>query len=372
MRFLIPAFVCLAVSAFAQGGAAILTLDMPPPGGEGYSSLQSGGAFPTGATSLYYNPALLAELERSTGSQFHTAYAHQDWPSGFFPGLSQTFSAASVVLPSLKGFDLGIGFFRNQLDYGQVLTQDSLNPTYHALENVYGLGAALRLGLPVSVGGTLKYYDSRLGPGESARATGWAYDLGISANPHFRPLASQGIASLEAKPAAGAAVQNMGREAWYSTPSQSDPLPRAVRGSLGLETDFADLAKASIGHEWQWSNYSARADAIRTFGVGLSLAGFRYGWAWLEDPSGGSSQRYETYQYEFDGLQSYRLWQRVKRRDFVSASEGLETGYPFKKLRFLGSSYRFNPRFVIGRRVFREDSQDLRTAQKAWFVSLAL
>jgi hypothetical protein len=373
MRFLIPAFLCLTASTFAQGGAAILPLGMPPPGGEGYSALQSGGAFPTGATSLYYNPALLAELERSTGSQLHAAFSRQTWPEGLGGISSQNFSGVSGSIPGSDGLDMGIGFFRNQIDFGTVLTSSGQSSSYHAVENVYGLGAAVRLGFPVSVGGAVKYYDAQY---SQSRVSGWAFDLGASANPHFHPAASVGVLSLETRPAAGVALQNMGPDVRYSNPEVRDPLPRVLRAALGLEAEFADLVEASVAHEWErewlqgrsWSSSSA----TRTYGVSLAVAGFRYGWAWLEDPAGGRSESYEAYQYEFEALQAYRLWRRILRWDFVSAPEAFETGYPLKAFRVLGVSFRPNPRFVIGKRAFEEDSEEFRSAQKAWFAALSI
>ncbi|GEM_PF-6682501 len=64
------------VAAQAQGGSIIITLVMPPPGGEGSSALQTGSAFADGAAAMYYNPAALAVLGRNTGSQIH--YTHSD------------------------------------------------------------------------------------------------------------------------------------------------------------------------------------------------------------------------------------------------------------------------------------------------------
>jgi hypothetical protein len=41
--------------------------------------LQDGGIFADGATSTWFNPALLADLERNTGSQAHSTHSSQDF-----------------------------------------------------------------------------------------------------------------------------------------------------------------------------------------------------------------------------------------------------------------------------------------------------
>ena len=66
-----------AALASAQGGSAIITLIMPPPGGEGFSMLQDGGPFANGAVAAYYNPALLADLtrKRALSAEWVTSHA---------------------------------------------------------------------------------------------------------------------------------------------------------------------------------------------------------------------------------------------------------------------------------------------------------
>ena len=117
------------VAAMAQGGSAIITLVMPPPGGAGYSSLQSGAAFPDGAASLYYNPATLPEISRATGSQINFTHSDQYLlPVLGIQDLSQTFWAITGVIPDPTfGTDVGIGFFRNSVHFGQSENIDANN-----------------------------------------------------------------------------------------------------------------------------------------------------------------------------------------------------------------------------------------------------
>ncbi len=124
MRFHIPGLILAAAISFSAadiGGSAVVTLVMPPPGGEGYSALQAGESLPEGAASLYY-PALLAELQRSTGSQlFYTHSRQQLLPLINLADLYQDFwSVAGVVADPSGGTDMGVGFFRNKVSFGEI------------------------------------------------------------------------------------------------------------------------------------------------------------------------------------------------------------------------------------------------------------
>src|SRR5687768_17203722 len=101
---LLMLFGLVVASAHGQGGSAIVTLVMPPPGGEGYSILQSGGMFADGANATYYNPALLADLERQTGAQVHYSLSHQNLlPALGLSDLNNVYWGVAAVAPDPKG-----------------------------------------------------------------------------------------------------------------------------------------------------------------------------------------------------------------------------------------------------------------------------
>lgn len=391
MRILVPALFCAAAAgAFAQGGGAIITLVMPPPAGDGYSALQSGGAVPAGAASVYYNPALLSGLQQATGSQIHFAHSEQALlPALDLPDdMRQDFTGVSFVIPGSRGFDFGVGLYRNRIDFGPNLAAsgDSGAAPFGALETVHGLGFGLRLGLPVSVGGAVKYYDSDLGSfvdssGGSRRAdaTGWAFDLGILALHRFEPLAFRNFRSLAVTPSAGLTWANLGADAWYVDPDESDPLPQTLRTSLGLRLELLDVLEFTAGADWEKETFSRTRfsdwgeEPTRTRGYSVSVLGFRYFEGTLRDRSGG---RHETHQsifaYEFNALQAYRVWNRARKGDVNGSSASMEEGYPFRQVRILGVSYRANPRFEIGRREIRSYDNGIRDGQEAWYFSLSI
>jgi hypothetical protein len=385
---LVCAFLLIAWSgAVAQGGAAVITLVMPPPGGDGYNALQTGGAFSTGAASLYYNPALLAELHRATGSQVHLAHSRQDLLPGLgLSDLNQNFTGLSFVLADGKnGFDMGVGFFRNHVNFGESLVsgEDTAESSFKAGESVYGLGLGLRLGGPLSVGGTVKYYDSHLSPG--ARAIGFAFDLGILALQRVEPLVALDFRSLEVTPSMGYSWLNHGPDAWYVEPSQSDPIPRYERASMGLQIRLLDAVEIAWGKDWEKETHrraSREVPVVSTYGYTYSVLGYRYYEGKLDDPLGGRIETHASkplyalgevriHALEFNMLQVWRVWRRAKELDYRSSSEAMEAGYPFKMTRVLGVSWRMNPQLTIGKRVIRE-SGSIREGQEALYWSVSL
>jgi hypothetical protein len=376
-----------AHGAFAQGGAAILALDMPPPGGEGLAGLQAGGAFPSGATSLYYNPALLVELARSTGSQAHFAYSSWDFLPGVpADGLKQTFTGGALSIPLPGGLDIGVGLFRNHMDFGQNLSSsgDEEDTTrFNAYEAVHGLGAGLRVLGPFSAGVTVKHYRSALGravtdSGETAdsEASGWVLDAGVLYYQPFQPASAYGVRSLELVTSAGVAWINHGKRVRYKGREETDPLPESRKYSLGWSIDVADIARGSWS--WDWQHYThdrtqSRDIAGLTYARHFSVLGFGLGWGRVVDPDG---QRFETHrsrEFAFDLLNGYRVYNRLRKMDWTGSSETQEMGYPFARVSVFGISYRFNPRFVIGeRRIAADGGSGLVTGPYTPYFALSL
>jgi hypothetical protein len=244
----------------------------------------------------------------------------------------------------------------------------------------------MRLGLPISVGGAVKYYDSDFGRfvdtsggSRDVRATGWAFDLGVLALHRFEPLAFQNFRSLAVTPSAGVTWANLGADAWYADPDEADPLPQTLRTSLGLRIDLLDVVELSIGKDWEKETFSRTGfsrwdeEPTRTEGYSVSVLGFRYFEGTLRDRSGGRRETHQSvFAYEFNALQVYRVWTRARKSDVTGSSESMEAGYPFRQLRVLGVTYRANPRFEIGRREIRSYDNGLRDGQKAWYWSLSL
>ena len=373
--------------AQAQGGSAIITLVMPPPGGEGFSMLQSGGMFANGATSTYYNPALLADLERNTGSQLHYTESNQKiLPVLGIPDLFQEYRGVAAVFPDRKGgTDLGVGFFRNHVSFGKNQQTDQegrVLAEFDSYETIYGAGIGVRLGLPVSLGGAVKYIDSHLakaltsyGGTMDGVVRSWAFDLGALANPRLTPKVSLGLPYFELTPSAAVTLKNLGPDIFYYEAHQSDPIPTSLEYGVGLSghlMDLADIELASsadreVHHRSGWS-----AEPTYTSGLSLGFLGLRYSVGWLQDDPGKRYEKHIGRAFDLNMLQVYRAWRRLTTGDFRSPPEVLEAGFPFGWTRVMGFPFRANPRLVVGVREIDSRRDGIRDGQEAFFVTLSL
>ncbi len=362
----------LSQAAFAQGGAAVIALEMPPPGESGYGALQTGGAIPSGPASLYYNPALLSEIGAATGTRLQFSRSREDLNVG---NGQFDFAGAALVIPdNRRGFDAGFAYTRTHLDFGPGIPPPGVLPTsFSPHETVHALGAAVRLGSPVSVGGAAKFYDSRLWTGSSGRAQGWAFDVGVLALQRFRPFAFDGFHSLDVAPSAGLAFVNLGPDVVYDVPENSDPLPSLRRTSLGLNLRLADVVDIAWGADWEMPVHRRAGDArsVETYGYSIWTLGYRFSRGQLEDRDGERSEVHTAQSFELSLLQVHRIIGRARSGDFRSPSEVFDGGYPLPPLKVLGFDWRPNPRVVIGNRRIHDD-EGARDGQEGWYWSVSL
>lgn len=372
--------VLSALAALAQGSSSIITLVMPPPGGEGYSGLQSGAATPTGAASLYHNPALLAGLERTTGSQlFFTKSRQYLLPVLELPGIYQDFWAAAAVAPDpVSGTDLGVGFFRNRVNFGKTTQTDSergVLGTFDSWETVYGLGVGVRLGIPVSIGATAKFIDSHLADGlnGSRPVRGWAFDIGLIANPRLAPDSRLGLPAITITPSIAATARNLGPDVFYVERYQADPIPTTYSFAYGLKAELFDMAEAEVGwdQDVEWTHRSDRLEPVENSGYTYFLLGYRFGRGWLSDPHGGRRELHTTRTLEISGLRIHRIFKRLAHADFTSPSAALDGGYPFGTVGKGFFSFRANPRLVVGKRKIHS-REWIRDGQKTIFMAVSL
>lgn len=368
-----------AVSALAQGGSAVITLVMPPPGSEGLSVLGFGG-FADGATSAYYNPALLADLERSTGSQLHFIAGSQALlPVLALPDLRQDFQGLAAVFPDHPGgTDLGVGWYRNSVAFGHN-DNPATGLSILSDETVTALALGLRLGIPASLGASAKFYESRLSPDDPASpgldgtARGLAFDVGLLINPRLSPPRSWAVPYLELVPSLNLALRNLGPDAFYQDALDADPIPTTLAVGAGLGARLADYLEVG----WAWSQEAethrrAAPGVVDYRGYSVGSLFYRFSQGWLDDDGGKRRERHTAHALEADMLRAFRFLNRLRRGDFRSPSRAFDEGFAFAPVRVLGNDYRANPRVSLGRR--RIDSRDrgIRQDQESWFIALSL
>ncbi|MEO7424290.1 MAG: hypothetical protein ABI036_03825 [Fibrobacteria bacterium] len=363
-----------AAFAFAQGGSAVVTLVLPPPAGQGYSALQSGAALPEGAASLYFNPALLAELQRTKGSQLYFTRSRQVLlPVLKLPDLYQDFWSLAAVAPDTSGgTDMAVGFFRNHINFGEntVTDRDGLVvDRFQSYETVYGLGTAVRLGCPLSFGATIKFIDSHLADGYagSHAARSFAFDVGAVLHPRLAPAPHLGLPAIEVSPSLALVAKNIGPDVYYAEAWQADPIPTTYSGAFGFRLEAMDVAELEAGADmdYEWTRRSDTLNQVRVLGYSWRLATIRFGESWLNDPGGKRFEKHEFTAVEIDFLNLHRILRRLTTRDFHSPSAALDQGYRFPYTKILGTVYRANPHLEIGVRRIEGRDGGIRNGQKS-------
>jgi hypothetical protein len=377
--------LALACACRGQGGSAVITLVMPPPGGEGYTALQSGAALAEGATAAYHNPAALAELQRSTGSSLGFTDSRQDLlPILNLKEMYQTFLGADfVAADSAGGTDVGVGLFRNQVRFGKNAQTDAQGreiATFDNEETVWGLAIGARLGMPVSVGLGAKFIDSHLAAsvtsaGEKLDGTAhaWAFDAGILAMPRFSPTPAWRL-PLVITPSFALVAANLGPDVFYNEASERDPLPATYTAAGGLRAEGWDLVSATVHaqRDVEWTHRSDRWAPVDTRGFAWNLLGFAGGGSRLDDAAGMRRERHSFVAYEFDLRRWHRILARLAAGDFSSPSESMDKGYSRGYLRAFGGKARISPRVTAGVRRIRSDWNGIREGQRGWFLAFSL
>lgn len=379
MKAVFVLLCCAFRVLWAQGGSAIITLVVPPPGDAGFAALQSGAALAGGASAAYYNPAALAELQRSTGSFLGATRSEQDLiPKLGLPGMRQTFWAAdAVAADSAGGADLGVGFFRNHVDFG-IRTDADANRFYTPHEDIWGLGIGVRLGLPISLGVSAKYIESHLDQGPVADpdanpARSWAFDLGVLAMPRF-PAPAAWQVPLTFTPSAAFTIANLGPDVFYDDVISADPIPRTFTVAAGLTADLRDLVSVTahwqVAQEWTWR--SSKLSPNYNTGLFGRIFCVESGIAYLQDPVGKRHEWHESEAIVLDPV----AWARViadwksGREPFPAGSMG--SGTPFGTGKLMIGKIPVRPRLTFGQRKIITLDDGVRDGQKALYLALSL
>ncbi len=369
---LLSVFLCVSRNVGAQE-----ILILPTPGGEGYGSLQSGGAIPSGATSLYYNPALLAESNLSATSQLHFTRSHQNLLPGLLYGdsLRQEFWGLSGLVPiNDSGVQVGVGFYKNSF-----VNQTGVHFTSNgsSRENAYALGVGVRLNVPVSFGISAKFYESQPGLSDSSGYTssGWAFDAGLLLRPVFSPFKEYIAPPFDLAPSLGFAWQNVGPDVYYQGTNQSSSLPQILKSSVGLQAQLSDMLEVSVEQDWEIHIADNPVDGTQTWGFIISILAYRFSQGWLDDWRQPRLESHQSHALELNALQLGRIIKRIVHKDFTSPSEDLDKIdpiYPFERIHFLGMSYLLNPCIVVGRNWIHTNDGSGRDGQSAWYWNVSL
>lgn len=366
-----------SLSAWGQGGSAVITLVMPPPGGDGYTALQSGAALADAPASMYFNPAALGELYRSTGSAFGAGFSRQELlPILDLPDLYQEFWSASLVVPdSAGGTDLGVGVFRNHVSFGKNY-DPATGEGSDSWETVWGLALGMRLGPPLSVGLAAKYIDSRLAQGspssqgpEDGIARSWAFDAGLLFMPRFT-LPEAWHSPITFTPSAALTISNVGPDVFYREALQADPIPRTFTWAVALRADAWDLASitahAQIDQE-RTRRYDGESSVVN-YGFVSRIVFLELGRGFLIDRSGKRRERFESVSLVLDPVALRRL--RGIREYWEGGPRSPPLGMPRWREFLAGIPVR--PRLVLGQRDIHSEDNGVREGQRAWFAGISL
>jgi hypothetical protein len=322
-----------ASAAWPQGGSAIITLVMPPTG-EGMHGHGGGVAVPTGAQSLFFNPALLPSLpDRNLGRVDVSIHQANLLPVLGLPGLYRTFHAVSLAWPNcLPGFDAAAGYYRNYVSFGsdEIEEADSLI-TVRSEESVQALGLSLRWNRLLSVGASVKFIRSELAGRTLDPPLAVSGDLGFLVSQSVRPLPG-----FTLRPSAGLSflshdfrIKYRLRKADTLFPQQEDPAARAVLSGLGLSGDLWQILEWESALDWEWDPVGRTL--VRRGGIHLQLPpflGFFLGR--LYDVEGARWESHASFSLGFDLKKGWVAYHRLLHGDFSTSPESLLADYPLK------------------------------------------
>ena len=303
--------VAAPVLAQTHGGTGVLKIK---PGARATSMGQAGVALPQRAHSVWWNPALLAQVQGREVSSTVVKLVPDLADDVYYLNLAYT--------QNLEGWG-GFGVDVMYLSYGKTEAVDDEGTSFgffSSYEFVPTLGFGTRLigdpagsaesgGLLASldVGVALKYVWVDLAPewamsivgvNKDGKADAFALDLGglIMGN---LPIPSLSGGSMPYS--IGASIQNLGSKLVYIEADQGDPLPRNLKAGIGLEllnsgnfslTGAVDFNKALIVYEKDAFENEVKfgwGDAEELWNMGLEASlrdrlSFRLGY--IHDPEG--------------------------------------------------------------------------------------
>ena len=355
-HFLKKLFLCVAVctvNIYADRQSSVITLQFPA-GAENTGLGECGVSLANTAFTVFWNPANVACLYEETYlnnsySQFHEALL----PKFTFPDLYHDFSVFSTTINNaLPNVDIGYAYFRNFINFGTSNFYDSTGvflDSINADETVTGSCFGLRAFDIISIGFTLKNYNSRLAPRinqptypRDGISTGSAYDIGLRLNKKFEDIS--GLFYMN--PALGISVLNFAGDSakYIDTSSSKDPLPKTGFWGTSIEFNALDIIGYTFVFEEEYNLLSAPYEQTIHRGQKFQLTPF---YAILrgsmDDYAGQRFEYTEGYVISFNLQQTFAMTSKI-----VKAIDLLyESNY------FAGFNKKYNSCLTIAGFVFR-------------------
>ncbi|MBN1757906.1 MAG: hypothetical protein JW863_06295 [Chitinispirillaceae bacterium] len=272
-----------AVTVLAVGDAAVITLEFPF-GSENCALGESGVSHAKNIQTVFWNPAGLPAVYDELQLNFLNGSFHEDLlPAFFIPDLYHESTTFGVFLNDVLPYtDISYAFFRNYISMGENIVVDSLgldSDTVFSDETVLAHAFAFRLFDIVSLGVSLKSFDSRLAPGiglpdypGDGVAEGNAFDIGLRIGKRFSFLDL-----FEVEPAFGVSLLNWGPDsALYIHDSElgADPLPK--RGIIGGSAHFnlLELFEYTIIYEEDYTLVTKHKEKTEHLGQRFQISPF--------------------------------------------------------------------------------------------------
>jgi hypothetical protein len=278
----LAALLIVSVSEFnfAQGEAAVPFLLLQP--SPSLSAMgQTGTALPTNDPFAFvWNPAQLGNTSRQINLSYIFYPSKINWIPAFNANLELKGMAfnAGYNFKELINFplSLGFGYSRNEIDFGEFISQTGGSIEPKDYYNAYSLGLGVDYFIQFNAGFTVKNVTSKLGSypeagdqsyGEAKRTV---TDFGLLLNvpvlklidPDLRlGLENNNKLSPFFNFSVGYSKSNIGDKIYYIDPSQADPLPRIDRLGYGLTTGI-DLVSGDFSINTITISFTSEADDI--------------------------------------------------------------------------------------------------------------
>lgn len=248
--FVIPALLILnAAPASAQGEAGASSLIIPP-SARANAMGQAFVAIADDATSLWWNPAGMAFVDRSVDFM-HTQLVPDLASDVFFEYLG--------VLYEIKGFAV-IGANLQYLSYGEWEATDQTGTalgTAKSYEFVPTIGGALKITDDIAIGMNLKFIYVSLAPAWATveEIDGIGHSVGLDLGALWKVPEFSVVGFSVSRLRLGACFSNLGPSLTYSNRDQAAPLPRnfrlgmaytPVKNETGEFTIVADVNKSLV------------------------------------------------------------------------------------------------------------------------------